>query len=125
MAKAGGIITLIAGIFAVIAAIITLFVGGVSTAVEADGGNTVLALGWVGLLGSFAVIVMGAVGMGAKTKKPGIITILLSIGSAIFGGTFVAVCMVLSIIGGILMTIGGRQVAKQAKIAEKPAKEAT
>lgn len=108
MKKAGGIIAIIAGIFGIFAAGATLLMGGVAAAVEAEGGNTVIGLGWGGVLFSFLVIVFGAVAMGAKTKKPGVLLIISSIAGAILGGTLVAIFMVLSLIGGILATIGAK-----------------
>lgn len=119
MQKAGGIITLIAGIFAVIAALVTLMIGGVGAAVEADNGDTVLMLGWLGLFGSFSLIVFGALGISAKTKKIGLIIIAVSIFSAIAGGTLVAICMLLSLAGGILVTIGGGKEAKKSVVVVK------
>lgn len=106
MQKAGGIIALIAGIFGTGAAIITLFFGGIASAVDAEGASTVVGLGWGGMLFSFATIVLGAVAMGAKGKVPGILLIVCAIGGAILGGTIVAIFMVLALIGGILATIG-------------------
>jgi hypothetical protein len=106
MTKSGGIIALVAGIFAVLAALFTIMVGGIGSAFESDAGSTVTNLGFLGLLGAFGTIVMGAVGMNAKTKKAGYITIGLSLASAIFGGTFVAFFMILAFIGGILMVVG-------------------
>ena len=105
MQKAGGIIALVAGIFGTFAAIFTLFIGGIGSAFEAEGADTVVGLGWLGLLSAFATIILGAVAMGAKGKVPGILLIVCAIAGAIFGGTLVAVCMVLALIGGILATI--------------------
>ncbi|WP_225624331.1 hypothetical protein [Thermoanaerobacterium thermosaccharolyticum] len=45
MKKAGGIISLIAGVISIFAAIATLLVGGVGSAFEAEGANTVIGLG--------------------------------------------------------------------------------
>ena len=64
MRKAGGIIGLIAGIFAVFAAMFTLSVGGMATAFKADDASTVVYLGWGGLVFSFLVIVVGATAIG-------------------------------------------------------------
>lgn len=108
MKKAGGIIGLIAGVFGVIAAVVTLFFGGVAGAMEAAEADTVIGLGWGGLAFSFLVIVFGAVSIGARSKIPGILLILCSIAGAILGGTMVAVAMVLSLIGGILVFLGVR-----------------
>ncbi|MBK1725686.1 hypothetical protein [Halorhodospira neutriphila] len=106
MQKAGGIITLIAGVFAVFAAIFTLMVGGVNSAFETEHAQTVVWLGWGGVLFSFLNIVLGAVAIGAKSKKPGAFIIVSSILGSALGGTFVALFMALSLAGGILATIG-------------------
>jgi hypothetical protein len=106
MKKAGGIIALIAGIMGVIAAFITLLVGGVGSAVEANDAKTVVMLGWGGVIFSFLTIILGAVCMGAKSRIPGVLLILCSIAGAILGGTFVAIFMVLSLAGGILALFG-------------------
>ena len=55
------------------------------------------------------MIVFGAVATGATSKKPGILLILSSIAGAIFGGTLVAIFMALSLIGGILVTMGAKK----------------
>jgi len=109
MKKAGGIIALIAGIFGVIAAIFTLTIGGVASAFEASGSETVVGLGWGGLIFSFITIILGAVAMSAKSKVPGILLIICSIAGAILGGTFVAVFMILALVGGILAVIGKKK----------------
>jgi len=109
MRKAGGIIALIAGIFGVLAAGVTLFIGGAGGAFEADGADTVILLGWGGVLFSFLTIVLGAVCMGANSKIPGVLLILCSVAGAILGGTFVALFMVLAFIGGILSLFGNNK----------------
>ncbi len=109
MQKAGGIIALVAGIFATIAAVITLFLGGVGAAVQADKASTVIGLGWGGIAFSFLVIVLGAVAMGASSRVPGVMLILASIAGAVLGGTLVAVCLALALIGGILATFGSKK----------------
>jgi hypothetical protein len=109
MKKAGGIIALIAGIFGVIAAIVTLFVGGVGAAFGGEGADTVIGLGWGGIAFSFLTIILGAISIGAKGKVPGILLIICAIAGAILGGTFVAIFMVLALIGGILTVIGNKK----------------
>lgn len=111
MKKSGGIISLIAGIFGILSAGITLFLGGAASAFNADGASTVVGLGWGGVAFSFLVIVFGALAIGAKGKVPGILLIISSILGAILGGTLVAVFMVLSLIGGILATVGNKSKA--------------
>lgn len=107
MRKAGGIIALIAGIFAVFAAGATLFVGGVGSAFQAEGASTVVALGWGGVIFSFLCIVLGAVAIGTRSRLVGILLIVCSLAGAVLGGTLVAIFMALALIGGLLATIGG------------------
>ena len=106
MKKAGAILALIAGIFGTIAAVVTLFFGGLAGAFGTDGASTVVGLGWGGVLFSFIVLILGALSFGAKTKVLGILLILSSLGGMILGGTLVALCLVLSLIGGILVLLG-------------------
>ena len=112
MQKAGGIIALIAGIFGFIAAIITLLAGGLVAGIESisDSSNSASTeIGTFGLLGivfSFLTIIFGAIAMGAKSRIVGYLLIVCAIVGAITGGTFVAVCMVLALAGGIVATIG-------------------
>jgi hypothetical protein len=108
MQKAGGIISLVAGVFGVLAAIVTLAVGGIGSAFNAEGASTVAFLGWGGLAFSFATIVLGALAMSARTKHVGIWLIGCAVAGALLGGTIVAVFMVLALIGGILAVIGSK-----------------
>lgn len=105
MQKAGGIVTLIAGIFAVFAAGFTLLFGGVSAAFDADEAETIVYLGWGGIVFSFLTIVFGAISMNSKSRAPGILTILSAIAGAFLGGGLVAIFMILALIGGIMSTI--------------------
>src|SRR6266540_406394 len=111
MRKAGGIIALIAGVFGILAAIITLFIGGAGAAFEAEGAGTVVSLGWGGIVFSFLTIIFGAVAIGANSRVPGILLIVCAILGAILGGTLVAVFMVLALVGGVLATIGAKKQA--------------
>ncbi|MDE0199884.1 MAG: hypothetical protein OXK78_16880 [Caldilineaceae bacterium] len=113
MRKGGGIVALIAGIFAVGAAFITLFVGGIGEAFGADEADVVTNLGWGGVICSFLTIVLGAIAIGTRTRIVGILLCLTAIGGAIGGGALVAIFMALALIGGLFVTIdGGRR--KQA-----------
>ena len=107
MRIAGGVIALVAGIFAILAAVITLFVGGVGSGLDAEGAGTVIGLGWGGLAAAFLTIVFGAVAIGVRRRAPGVLLILTALVGAVLGGTLVAVFMVLALLGGILATIGG------------------
>jgi len=113
MQKAGGIIAIIAGVISIIAAVVTLLFGGLGGALQAEGADTVIGLGWGGLFISFLIIVTGAIAINSETKKPGIFLIVLSILGIIFGGTIVAIFMVLSLIGGIVALVGTKKVEKE------------
>ncbi|EJF89417.1 hypothetical protein MEG_01888 [Bartonella tamiae Th307] len=109
MKIAGGIIGIIAGIFGFLAAITTLFIGGIGSASEAEGADMVIGLGWGGILFSFLCIIFAAVAIAAKGKVPGILLILSSLLGAFLGGTLVAICMVLALIGGIMALFGNKK----------------
>jgi len=106
MQKAGGIIALIAGIFGVLSAIVTLFIGGLAVAFKATESSTVGGLVFGGIICSFLVIIFGAIAMNTKKKIIGVLLIIASIIGAISGGGIVAVFMVLSLVGGIIALIG-------------------
>lgn len=114
MQKAGGVIAIIAGVISILAAVITLLFGGIGGALEAEGAETVIGLGWGGLFIAFLVIVTGAIAMNSETKKPGIFLIILSILGIIFGGTIVAIFMILSLIGGVVALIGTNKSKRKA-----------
>ena len=109
MQKAGGTIGIIAGIFGVLAAMFTILVGGLAGAFNAEDASTVVWLGRGGVLFSFLCIIFGAISMNAKSKMPGNNLIICSIAGALFGGTLVAVFMVLALMGGIINSIGSRK----------------
>tara|TARA_X000001036_G_C20487032_1_gene728197 strand:+ start:82 stop:447 length:366 start_codon:yes stop_codon:yes gene_type:complete len=117
MLKAAGIIGLIGAILGFFAAIFTLMAGGLvggleSVSSELSGeastgaGQTIVGMGFLGLLGSFVAIVTSAMLFSAKKRTAPIILLVSSIIAAIAGGTFVAVCMVLCIIAGIIGIMG-------------------
>lgn len=108
MGKAGGILSIIGGIFGFIAAIVTLFVGGLGSAFQANGAHSIVGFGWGGILFSFLVIIFGAVAF-ARPRVAGILLIVASILGAILGGTLVAVCMALSLLGGIFAVFGAKK----------------
>ncbi len=103
MKKAGGIVALVAGIFGVFPAVITLLFGGLGSALEAEGADTLIGFGWGGLLFSFLTIVLGAVAVGVERKIVGVLIVVSSLAGAMLGGTFVAICMALALVGGILI----------------------
>ena len=108
MKKAGGIIAIIAGVFGVLAAGFTLTVGGIASAFEADRAQTVVNLGWGGVLFSFLTIIFGAISIGAKSKTPGILLAVSGALGIILGGGLVAIFMFLAFVGGILAFMGAK-----------------
>ncbi|MBN8744526.1 MAG: DUF4352 domain-containing protein [Thiomonas arsenitoxydans] len=108
MKKAGGILGIIGGVFSVVAALVTLFIGGVGGAFQASGADTVIGLGWGGLAFALLTIIFGAVSLGARSRTPGVLLSLSALGGAILGGTMVAVCMVLALVGGLLAALGAK-----------------
>ena len=108
MKTAGGIIALIAGVFGVFAAGATLLFGGIGAGLEAEGADTVIGLGWGGVLFSFGTIILGAVALGSNSKVPGILLIICAIAGAILGGGLVAIFMVLALVGGVLALLGAK-----------------
>lgn len=120
MRIAGGVIALIAGIFGFIAAIATLFLGGVGAAFSADGADTVLRFGWGGIAFSFLVIVYGACTLGSKGRWAGYLLVVSAVGGWFLGGLLVGICMVLALIGGVLSLFQPRSEedrVKQSKVA--------
>ena len=115
MKKAGGIIALVAGIFAVIAGFTTLLFGGLASAFKANGASTVVGLGWGGVIFAFITIILGAIAISAKSRAVGIILMVSSLAGAILGGTLVAIFMSLALAGGLLATIGSGK--KKAEVA--------
>lgn len=118
MQKAGGIVALIGGIFGTLAAIFTLVAGGFvaglegasaaleGTATDTSASSQITGFGVMGLIFAFVTIILGAVAMGAKSRKPGILLIICALAGAFTGGTIVAVCMTLTLAGGVLAMIG-------------------
>ena len=121
MKKPGGIIAIIGGIFGTIAAIVTLFAGGLvaglegasaamdGSAVDNAASSQIASFAILGLIASFMTIILGAISMGVKSRMPGFLLIACAIIGAITGGTLVAVCMALTLAGGILATIGTKK----------------
>lgn len=109
MKVAGSVIALIAGIFGCIAAVATLLLGGIGSAFSAQGANTVIGLGWGGVIFSFLVIVWAACALGVRGRWPGVLLMISALAGACLGGTLVAVCMALALVGGLLSMIAKRE----------------
>ncbi|PFC89764.1 hypothetical protein CN308_30175 [Bacillus cereus] len=87
------------GIFGILCAFIALFIGGLGSALEADGANTVIGLGW----GAVALSVLGIVGsvmVRSKAKVGGIMMTIAAIGG------FICISLIY-LLPGVLLLIGG------------------
>lgn len=101
MGKAGGIIGIVAGVLGVFAAFVTYFIGFVGFAVEPMEGITVMGYALRGLGFALLAIIFGCTAL-VLPRSGGLGLVLVSIGGAIFGSQLVAMCMSLSLVGGIL-----------------------
>jgi hypothetical protein len=131
MRVAGGILALVASIGGTIAGLVTVLFGaaakvsgdyttahgGVSgtdyiqAGQMAGQGETVMGLGWLGILASFLALVLGIVILCSKSQKSAWILLVCSILGMVFGGTLVAFFMVLALLGAIFALVGGKKIA--------------
>ena len=106
MRKSGGIIGLVGGVFGVFGAIVSFIVGGgiafVDSITNSDTGNPIMAYGFSGLFYSFAVIVLAAICLNTKGKIPSILLLIFSLLGVRYGGITTGICLMLSVMGGIL-----------------------
>jgi hypothetical protein len=102
MRKTGGTIAIFAGVFGVLAALLTLIVGGVGSAIRADNAGLVVGLGWGGLVFSSLTIILGAVCVNARSRMPAAFLIVAALGGMVLGGMVVAICMMLALVGALL-----------------------
>ncbi len=104
MEKAGGIIALIAGVLGIIAGFFTLFVGGLGSAFEAQGADGILNLAWAGLALSMLVVIGGGISL-ARPRPGGMTVVFTSVVGIVYGGSLVALCLALALIGGALAVL--------------------
>jgi hypothetical protein len=93
------VLGLIGGIFGILCAFIALFIGGLGSALETDGANTVIGLGW----GAVALSILGIVGsvmVRSKAKVGGIMMTVAAIGG------FICISLIY-LLPGVLLLIGG------------------
>ncbi|PEW57171.1 hypothetical protein CN448_31910 [Bacillus cereus] len=89
---------LISGIFDVLGAVLTLMIGGMGAALEAEGANSIIGLGWAAV-GLSNLGIVGSVVVKNKAKAGGIMMTIAAIGGLI--------CIfVFYILPGILLLIG-------------------
>ena len=106
MRKTGGLLALIAGLYGVVAAIITLIVlGGLGSSANVDPKGVLL--GWAGLGLSFLISVLGAASIRTSSQRPVFLLLLLALMGAVISETLVSLCMAAAFFSGLLAT-GGR-----------------
>jgi hypothetical protein len=106
MRKAGGLLALFAGLYGVVAAMITLIVlGGVGSSASVDPKGVLL--GWVGLGLSLMISILGAATICTSSQGPVFLLLLLALMGAVISETLVSLCIVGAFFSGLLAT-GGR-----------------
>ena len=104
MDKAGGIIALIAGVLGIVAGFFTLFVGGIGSAFEAKEADSILNLAWVGIAAAMLVVIGGGVSL-ARPRGGGMVAVFAAVVGIVYGGSLVAICLALGLIGGSLAVL--------------------
>jgi len=104
MDKAGGIIALIAGVLGIVAGFFTLFVGGIGSAFEAQEADSILDLAWIGIATSMLAVVGGGISL-ARPRGGGMAVVFVSVVGIVYGGSLVAICLALALIGGSLAVL--------------------
>jgi len=106
MRKAGGLLALFAGLYGVVAAMITLIVlGGLGSSASVDPKGVLL--GWVGLGLSLMISILGAATIRTSSQRPVFLLLLLALMGAVISETLVSLCMAAAFFSGLLAT-GGR-----------------
>ncbi|MED3394434.1 DUF4064 domain-containing protein [Bacillus wiedmannii] len=95
------VLGLIGGIFGILCAFIALFIGGVASAMEAEGASNVIGLGWVAVALSILGIV-GSVMVKSKAKVGGAMMTIAAIGGFICISFIYILPAVLLLIGGLM-----------------------
>jgi hypothetical protein len=122
MRTVGGSIAATAGIFATIAALLTLVVG-LAGAFHAEQAMQVRWSEWGTVIVSFATVFLGAICLHARSVTSGLVLMMASVCGAVVGGAFVAGFMVLTFVGGAIASIG--VIAEPASGAPAPNGAAT
>ena len=98
MRKVGFVIAVVAGVLAVV----------LPSSLMMQGASLAGPLGWIGIVFSAFVVVLGVVALKGTSWVPGVILIVCAILGSILGGFFVAVYLVWAILGGLLALLGPR-----------------
>ena len=105
MRKAGGLLAFFAGLYGVVAAIITLIVlGGIGSTASVDPRG--VSLGWAGVALSLLISILGAVCMRTTSQRPVFLLLLCALTGAVISETLVSLCMAGAFFSGLLATRG-------------------
>ena len=105
MRKAGGLLALFAGLYGVVAAMITLIVlGGIGSTASVDPRG--VSLGWAGVALSLLISILGAVCMRTTSQRPVFLLLLCALTGAVISETLVSLCMAGAFFSGLLATRG-------------------
>ncbi|MCU5446477.1 DUF4064 domain-containing protein [Bacillus cereus] len=107
------VLGLIGGIFGILCAFIALFIGGVASAMEAEGAGSVIGLGWAAVALSILGIV-GSVMVKSKAKVGGAMMTIAAIGGFICISFIYILPAVLLLIGGLMGIFRKEKVAVSA-----------
>jgi hypothetical protein len=105
MRTVGGTIAVTAGIFATIAAALTLVVG-LASAFHAEQATQIRWSEWGAVIVSFATVFLGAICLHARSVTAGLVLMMASVCGAVVGGVFVAGLMALTFAGGAIASMG-------------------
>ena len=106
MRKKGAILAVIAGLYALTAAVITLIVvGGVGPAAKIR--DLGIWLAWGAAISSFATIVLGAMCRISRSRRPALLLVFNTLFGAALAVTPVSIFLILAFIGGLLALLGG------------------
>ncbi|MDQ5919189.1 MAG: hypothetical protein QG660_2304, partial [Pseudomonadota bacterium] len=118
MGKAGGIMSIIAGVLGMLAGVSTLFLGGIGGAFSASGADTIVSFGWFGIACSLLTIVFGGIAL-AKPRIGGAGSVIVSVCGIVLGGTLVAICLALGLIGGVMAVLAVQTTDQSVEPAKK------
>lgn len=102
MKTTGSILALIGGILVILAGIGTLFVHGMNEVwrVEYSAATGFVS---IGTILSLVIIILAFISLSFQPKIAGVAILVAAFAGIIFGGTFIDICMIFSIIGGFLL----------------------
>src|SRR5208337_1288735 len=105
MRNTGGLLAFFAGLYGIVAAIITVFVlGGLESSASVDPRGVLL--GWLGLGLSMLISVLGAATIRTSSQLPVLLLLLCALTGAVISETLVCLCMAGAFFSGLLATRG-------------------